>query len=300
LAVGDDQQRWGGDPLAQLVAPPLFVVGHARSGTSWVLDIFRAHPLVCGVFESMIFERGNGMVGLLGGAHWGGDRPHGLAELMTRDEAVAEVRRAASRLLAKRLQPHHRYLVEKTPAHAQRIAEIAEVFPGSQFVHVVRDGRDVWVSAREARRSWARSWRTLPAGLEVARTAHRWQATLEAVRAQAAAVGHDRVLEVRYEALRADPKAGYRGLFDFAGIPYDDDVLDHIYAQTDFDVSGRAGDPSGFYRAGRVGDWRGGIGLVEGLVFNAFGGSGLVDAGYERDRRWLPPLRREKRSAARS
>lgn len=286
------------DPLGQLDAPPVFVVGHARSGTTWVLDIYRSHPLVRGVFESRVFERGNGVVGLLGSGHWGGPRPRGLGELADRDEIVADVRAFVLRLLTKGIQPHHRYLVEKTPGHAHHLAEIAEVLPEARFVHVVRDGRDVWVSAREARRTWARTWATLPGGLEVARTAHRWQETVRTVRRAATTLGAP-VLEVRYEELRADPFSGYERLFRFAGIPYDDETLRAIHTATDFERSGRAGDPSGFYRAGRVGDWRQAFSVPESLIFNAFGGAALVEAGYEPGRRWLAPLRRRpNRSAA--
>jgi hypothetical protein len=288
------------DPLAQLAAPPIFVVGQARSGTTWVHDIYRAHPLVRGVFESRLFERTNGIVGLLGSGHWGGRAGRGVGQLADRDTVVAEMRRFAGRLLAAGLQPRHRYLVEKTPSHARVMREITEVFPGSRFVHVVRDGRDVWVSAREARRTWARNWQRLPLGLELARTAHAWQSTIEAVREQAAALGPN-VLEVRYEDLRADPFAAYRRLFDFATIPYDDDVLQRIFERTDFASTPRAADTTGFYRGGRVGDWRGGMQPLSGLVFNVMAGRMLVDMGYERSRLWVAPLRRaEKRSPASS
>lgn len=288
------------DPLAQLAAPPVFIVGQARSGTTWVHDIYRAHPAVRGVFESMLFERGHGVLGPLSDVHWGGPKPQGLGAIASREEVVDAVREVAGRLLASGLAAHHRYLVEKTPGHAHAIPSILEVFPEARFVHVVRDGRDVWVSARAARRTWARSWGSLPAGLEVARAAHRWQETLRTVRRHAALAG-DALLEVRYEELRADPFAAYRRLYDFAGIPHDDELLAEIHQQTDFDLSGRAADPSGFYRAARVGDWRGSFHLADGLLFNAFGGRGLIEAGYEVDRRWRPPLRRsDARSAARS
>jgi len=289
------------DPLAQLHAPPVFIVGQARSGTTWVHDIYRAHPNVRGVFESMIFERGNGLAGLLSDAHWGGSRSRGLGEIATREDVVDAVRSTASRLLAHGLAPHHHYLVEKTPGHAQMIPTILEVFPGARFVHVLRDGRDVWVSARAARRSWARSWTSLPAGLEVARAAHRWQETVSTVRRQHEAAG-DALLEVRYEALRSDPFAGYAQLFDFVGIPYDDNLLDQIHQETDFERSGRASDPTGFYRAARVGDWQRSFHLVEGLLFNLFGGRALVECGYERSRAWRAPLvrRRADRSVAKA
>jgi hypothetical protein len=278
------------EPLAQLVEEPVFVVGAARSGTTWVHDVLRAHPQVAGVFESMLFEPLNGVGGLLGRAHWS-DPPRGVARLADRAEVVADVRRLASDVLGHALQPHHRYLVEKTPSHVHVMREIAEVFPDSRFVHVVRDGRDVCVSWRFARRTWARGWHRAPAGLEVARIARRWQRAVRRGREQAAELG-DRVLEVRYEELRADPFPWYRTLFEFCRIPCDDELLSAVHGRTDFDTSGRAEKGGGFYRSGRVGDWRRSFNLVDGLVFNAVAGQGLVEAGYESDRLWLAPLRR--------
>jgi hypothetical protein len=279
------------DPLAQLDASPIFVVGVARSGTTWVHDALRGHPLVGAVFESMLFERLTGMGGLLGDAHWG-NRPRGVAQLASREEVVGEVRRLASELLGRALKPHHRYLVEKTPGHVMMIGEIAEVFPESRFVHVLRDGRDVAVSMRAARRTWARGARTRPFGFSLPMTARRWQRALRYARGQGVALG-DRMLEVRYEELRADPVGSYRLLFDFCGIPYDDELLERIHQKTDFELSGRSNKPGGFYRGGRVGDWRTHFNLVDGLLFNAVAGEGLIEAGYEQDRRWLAPLRRK-------
>lgn len=164
--------------MADLDAPPVFVVGSARSGTTWVLDAYRTHPLVAGVFESKLFARPHGLSGLLHDDHWSGRRS-GLGVLTSRDEVVEVVRELASGWLAGALRPEHRFLVEKTPGQ-----------------------------------------------------------------------------------------------------------------QTDFESSGRLRDETGFYRGGRVGDWRRSFNLLDGIVFNAFAGEALVELGYEHDRRWRAPLRR--------
>jgi hypothetical protein len=272
------------DPLAALDAGPIFVVGAARSGTTWVHDALRIHPLVGAVFETELFQLNTGMGGLFDPARWEGD-PQGVARIISRADLLAEGRAFAGRVLAHGLQPHHRYLVEKTPGHVERMPIIAAAFPEARFIHVIRDGRDVCVSRRAAQRTWARSWKRLPGRLEVARIAASWSRLVRAGQAGAAALG-DRVLEVRYEELRRDPRAGYRRMLDFATIPYDDELIETIHAGVDFDTTGRAKDPTGFYRAGRVGDWQHELGLTDCIAFDAVAGATLVDLGYEARRGW--------------
>jgi hypothetical protein len=183
------------------------------------------------------------------------------------------------------VKPHHRYLVEKTPGHVARIPVIAEVFPDARFINVVRDGRDVCVSHLAAQATWAKSWRRLPGRLEVARLARRWKRRIGEGHAGAAAVP-GRVLEVRYEELRREPRDGYRRILDFATIPYDDAMIEHIHTGVDFDTTDRANDDSGFYRAGRVGDWQSTFRITDSVMFDAMAGDTLVDLGYERRRGW--------------
>lgn len=255
-----------------------------------MFDAYRAHPLVAGAFESMLFARLHGLSGLLHDDHWRDERS-GLAALVSREEVIARLREVASDWLGRALRSEHRHLVEKTPAHGLVMPAIAAVFPDCRFVIVVRDGRDVCVSRRAAERTWATTWRVLPGTGEVARTARRWRREVRAAREAARSLG-DRVLEVRYEELHSDPVAAYRRLFDFAGIPYDDGLLAAIHEKTDFDLSGRAQDRTGFYRGGRVGDWRRSFNIVDGIVFNLLAGDALVELGYEPGRWWRAPVRR--------
>jgi hypothetical protein len=284
----------GTDPLAALDAGPVFVVGAARSGTTWVHDALRIHPLVGAVFETELFQLGTGMGGLFDPAKWEG-KPQGVARVISREDLLAEGRTFASRVLAHGLQPHHRYLVEKTPGHVERMPVIAAAFPEARFIHVIRDGRDVCVSRRAAQETWAASWKRLPGKLELARLARTWARLVRAGRVGASELG-GRVLEVRYEELRRDPRAGYRRMLDFATIPYDDEMIETIHAGVDFDTTGRAEDTTGFYRAGRVGDWQRAFDVVDCIAFDAVAGSTLVELGYEDRRAWWLNRARARRA----
>jgi hypothetical protein len=277
-------------PFSLLDGPPIFVVGAERSGTTWIFDLLRNHPLVAGVFESKLFTPGLGLSGLLQPQLWNGE---GLASLLSREEGLDLARQLTANLLLRGVGPTQRFLAEKTPTHVLTMADIAEVVPGARFVHVVRDGRDVCVSRRAARRTWANTWGREPRGREVARTAKAWKRDVVAGRSATQQLGGT-VLEARYERFVAEPVEQTRLLYAFAGLPDGDGEAESSVAATDFVGSGRADDPTGFYRGGRVGDWRQSFNLVDAIAFNLAAGDVLVDLGYEVNRQWSAPLHRHR------
>jgi hypothetical protein len=64
----------------------------------------------------------------------------------------------------------------------------------------------------------------------------------------------------------------------------EDEVAAAIQA-TDFATTYQGGETS-FRRAGRVGDWRTRLGLVDRMLFQLASRSALVDLGYETSRWW--------------
>lgn len=283
--------------LSQLDAPPIFVVGHPRSGTTWVYDVLVEHPEVAGVLESWLFSKGAGLFPLLNRRHWDaqalGDefgQSVGLGALASRAEVVEEVRQLTARLLARALTPEHRFLVEKTPVHHDAMEAIAEVFPEARFIHVVRDGRDVTVSFRAATGSWL-AWNASGSAFDHARA---WVRTIRTAREAGARLG-DRFMEVRYEDLKEDPVGHAGRLFDFCGIPCERELLERICAATAFDRR-FAGGADRFRRAGRVGDWRDALGPLDILRHWRGAGRGIVEAGYEDGLAW--PLRALPRACA--
>src|SRR5215210_3852033 len=115
LVTDSPLERPSGGSFRQLAADPIFVLGHPRSGTTWVYDILTFHPEVAGVLESWLFTPGVGLARLFGDELWAEDRLQrhretvgqvaGLAQLVTRQELADEVRRLAERLLARALEP---------------------------------------------------------------------------------------------------------------------------------------------------------------------------------------------------
>jgi hypothetical protein len=268
-------------PLAQLSAPPVFIVGFPRSGTTWVADIFDAHPQASVVYESYLFSREAGLAVFTDAKHWKG--PTGVGALMRRDELIRDVREVSTRWLARALDTNDRYLIEKTPSHLDTVDFIAEVFPRAHFIHVLRDGRDVAVSIRSAAGSWAPQWkRTF--GRSIFTSAKAWADAVAFSRGASRRLG-DRWFEIRYEYLASEPLGAYAALFEFCGVQYDAALLRTIVDRTDFRRVHRGGEGA-FYRRGEPGDWKRNLELFDSLRFEMAAGRMLRELGYETSTRW--------------
>ncbi len=101
---------------------------------------------------------------------------------------------------------------EKTPIYALHIATLGKAFPGSVFIHMLRDGRDC---AASDHRRWGRH----PCG-----TMFRWKHVVAEGRRQGRRVP-DRYVEVRYEDVTNDPELHMRRVCASIGVAFDERVL---------------------------------------------------------------------------
>jgi hypothetical protein len=268
-----------------LDAPPVFVCGCARSGTTWTLDLFGRHPRVAAVSESWLLCQTGGLTGVLAQPFWNVatkeawerrvDVPFGATQLLSYEEVVREIGDLLAGWLMRAVDSHHRFLVAKEPLD---VAAAAILFPEARFVHVLRDGRDVALSMGRAADTWAPAFGV---GLSIELRAEAWRRQVENVRAHRGSLG-DRYLEVRYEDMRRDTAASLRGLFDFAEIPYDDELLATIRAGTELSEYDDYARTSGFRGGGSgPGGWRDQLSRRELARFMKAGGELLAELGYE-------------------
>lgn len=291
------QPSW--EPRCQVV----FVAGCPRSGTTWVMSMLQQHPLVFGALESHAYR-------LTGALRRRGPRnPRGWAALFRDIEPVPglgllpyadqrTIRRlalaaarssatgaeAADKLIGSVFDhyaasqgagPGH-VLVEKTPGHLLWAEEILGRFPTARMIEVVRDGRDVCVSMqfRSAHVAWAKAARS-----DQIRT---WVSYVEAGnRLQARPAVADRVLRVRYEDLKGDPRSGLARMLDFAGVDAAEEEVDRIVASTDIGSYRGPTDGSAPKRKGMVGDWRNHFDESDLALFTRLAGDAARGAGYE-------------------
>ena len=101
---------------------------------------------------------------------------------------------------------------EKTPKYALHIDLLSRAFPGAQFIHMLRDGRDC---AASDHRRWGRH----PYG-----TMMRWKHVVSEGRRQGERIP-DRYLEVRYEDVTNEPESEMRRVCSFLGVEFDKRIL---------------------------------------------------------------------------
>ena len=208
--------------------PAPFVVGANRSGTTLLRMMLDAHPELtippethfvpdviraCDdgatadeVVEVMTSHREWGDFGL--GADEVSERLRALDPL-----TAGEALRAFYGLYAERAgKPRWG---EKTPGYATNMVEIQRALPEAHFVHLIRDGRDVALSAMD------RAKKPLTAG----QVAKRWQRRITKARKQSRKVDH--YLEARYEDLVLDTEPALRRITDFLELRVGPGMLDY-------------------------------------------------------------------------
>lgn len=275
------------DAFGRFDAPPLFICGSARSGTTWTLDLFAQHPLVYTICESWILTQTHGVTAILAQSYWDldgrarwqdrVDAPFGAVELMGYETVVRELGELVAKWMVRPAGSEHRYLAAKEPLD---VAAAAVMFPEARFVHVIRDGRAVALSMRHAARTWDP---TMGPDLSMAFRAEAWRRQVQSVREHAPALG-ERYLEIRYEDMRRDPVAAMRTLFDFGRIPYDAALLEGIRSATDLTRASDKARHSGF-RGGSTNGAGGRMSARDRIGFDRAAGELLVELGYEDTRR---------------
>jgi len=111
--------------------------------------------------------------------------------------------------------------MEKTPQHAQHIAQLGAAWPNARFIHMIRDGRDCAAS-------FNRRWKRTP---EL--TLYRWKRVVQLCRADGESLGRDRYLEIKYEDLTGNPERWMREACDFLQVDFDPVVLQSEQPQSD-------------------------------------------------------------------
>lgn len=200
---------------------PVFLGGCPRSGLALLGASLDTHPdISCGPDA--------GLLGLTLAAR---DFALTLGELheehfdLPPERVSANFGAAIGRILdARRVRLGKKRVAEKSALNVLVFNDLARLFPDAQFIHCVRDGRDVAASLLE------RQWRDPNTGgifahCADAGAAARYWAGLASIGLGAEQALGERVLRVAYEDLARAPKATLTRVLKFLDIDWDDRVL---------------------------------------------------------------------------
>jgi hypothetical protein len=212
---------------------PLFIVGISRSGTKLLRDLLNNHsrismPEIESKFIPLFYRRFG---------QWDETRFREQFELffkyfaraqfyeMMKDKGITididtwreQVERwtfggvieALFKMLARGESEKKTIWGDKTPSYLLSIPLLKTLFPRAKFIHIIRDVRDICISARKA---WKRN---------IYFTAQRWSDYINRCRKDAASHAAGDYIEITYEELTADPGAVLEQLCGFLGIHYE-------------------------------------------------------------------------------
>ena len=264
-------------PPFQRVMQVFFIVGAQKSGTTWLQKSLNSidgiHCLgeghfidkllmpmaqsrheynqFMGVVQQRVYE-GNGFYGPIPDQEFVGFMRTWILNIMLRN--------------AKAPQDSILALGDKTPANSFHIPTLKQLFPRSRFIHILRDGRDVAVSAfrhRERILSEAPQAGQAPPDLntEAPQLLSKWAGFTRAVRkAESAGIP---VHTVRYEAMLDNGVASLRGCVNhlLPQISISDDHLQAAVDANNFQALSGGREPgntdnNSFVRRGQAGSWR--------------------------------------------
>jgi hypothetical protein len=222
--------------------PYAFIVGCPRSGTTLLQRVINAHPLIAimpeapwitkfrkesgltpegmvtvdlirQLFEHPKFSRlGFGRDGLLNLINHG--RPVSYSSFVSRIFDLFGQRKGKE------------LVGNKTPGFVRKIPSVHRLWPQARFVHLIRDGRDVYLSMikrplHQVNHGPFNTWAEDP----VTTAALWWELSVRQGREAGRSLGPGLYYEIRYEAFVAHPAEECVALCAFLGLPYQEGML---------------------------------------------------------------------------
>lgn len=275
---------------------PIIIVGAPRSGTTMLRYMISSHPHIYVPPESNFFPRmfsqspneqleRDDAVRVLERIReykvffrdWNGDLPHPAGFVDSLDDLrpgtiIDELfTRYAHQYGARRWG-------DKSPIYSSHIADISRMIPDAQFIHIIRDGRDVALSMQKSYQG-ARFFY-----VDLCYAARSWKRRVTDARRDGTSLGPESYMEVRFEELTEDPGHVLSRLCEFLGEDFSEDMThpekmaSKMYHSRGIHSSTRSA-PTG-QKAQR---WRTSMRASDQRIFGAIAGELLRDLGYESD-----------------
>ncbi|KFN48964.1 tetratricopeptide repeat-containing sulfotransferase family protein [Arenimonas composti] len=204
-----------GDDCPRHLATPIFIVGLPRSGTTLLERILGSHPDVADAGELRDFiVQLRIATGRAGG-------PHVDADLLAaaRNADLAALGRAYLDHTAWRAHGR-RFYTDKLPANFQLLGPIADALPQARFLHMRREAMEVCFS--NLKELFADAY---PHSYDQAEMGRHWR-RYDALMAHWRREYPQRILDIDYARLVAEPEPVAREVLAFLGLPWDPRVLE--------------------------------------------------------------------------
>jgi hypothetical protein len=251
-----------------------FIVGHRKSGSTWLLNLLSLHPDVRGVMETSLFEigwreadprrrtdkvftstpwsRGGGLRGLV--AHhltnWAApllrsakpalelpleDRPALLPDLSLRDQIALRRRLLQSPDPAEYCRIFFEFLRERLEPRAYLLEKSPRQVLEVEHIHAVFPTAKLIVIYRDGRDVVVSDrFFTRDYGGQAFSFERAVRAWRKDMEAQFQYAELHKIHACSYEALLSDGKAVVRGVLDYLDLPYDEALLDHLLDRSSF------------------------------------------------------------------
>lgn len=272
-----ESTKIGIHPAREPAEAPLFLTGFARSGTTWVNQLFRDYFDAGFVNEGQFILSFGLRLGRYGDLSRDDNHKRLLRDL-SKDEFFAILRRnysveidwrrvaAVPRTFAALVLEILRQIAERTgksrvgskyPVFGRYLWVLNQLFPDCRVVHVVRDGRDCALSHKKM--VWGHQ-NTYAAAIH-------WRDYLRKARGDAR-VMPGRYLEIRYEDLLTHPESTMTALEKF------------VTGTTEGDITRRFLNDRKLLKPEKVGRWIQAMPPRSQAMFEAVAGDALEECGY--------------------
>lgn len=254
---------------------PFFVVGHGRSGTTWLELTLNTHPEMLCKGSGMFFGRGYDMnekvrslPGVLAGCEnlriWHDMRANYWSDRTFEEDLPGMVRALADHVMeTERVRSGKRLVGDRTPHHVAFLNEVHELYPESKVIHIIRDGRDVaisnvhafWSNTRdrggpidleneelerrdaylEDREGFLKSGESIFSESRLDELSSGWNGLVRKGQRDGSKFFGDNYFEIRYESLLDAPHPELKRLFGFLGARRDASTIDRIVEENRFE-----------------------------------------------------------------
>jgi hypothetical protein len=220
--------------------PPVFIIGNPRSGTTLLRLMLTNHqniviPPECGFavwfyekYHSLHFSENeiSAFIQDLSGARkietWNLDYAQ-LRKYIISSEVASypQIVAAVYKFYGHSLGKNARRWGDKNNFYLHHIETLSTMFPSAQFIHIVRDGRDVACSYKALSKSQIISRYAPDLPVSIQEIAHEWMENIQKIRTSFKKLPSWQVLEIRYEDLVSSTVKELQKICDFLGEPYD-------------------------------------------------------------------------------